>query len=288
MLKWPERAKSALRKLFEPLQEIDVYVEDANDEAFYRCLLNSATNGTVKIARVFSLGGRPAVVNAAAAHDQKARRALFIIDGDLPWVQGKRVPAIVGLHCHDAYCIENLILCEKALVLILSQEAVVTEEEATVRLAYGKRVAAVEAPLVELFSAFATVNEVDPTFPTVAQRVGVMCTKHRPTGTTSLDVSKVRGARDKALKAAATAANSETVTATYRRTLARLRGMPKPLRAVSGKDFLIPLIDFHLQSLGCRIKRASLRVRLASAGDLSRYAPLSAALRQAASRFASL
>lgn len=286
MLKWPERAKSALRKLFEPLQEIDVYVEDANDEAFYRCLLNCAANGKVKIARVFALGGRPAVVNAAIAHDQKARRALFIVDGDLPWVQGKPVPATVGLHCHDAYCIENLILCEKALVLILSQEAVITEEEAAVRLAYDNWVSAVEAPLVDLFAAFATVSEFDPTVPTVSQKVGVMCTKHRSTGNTTLDISKVKRARDKALKAAAAAADEATVTATHRRTLSRLKALPQPIRAVSGKDFLLPLVDFHLQSLGCRIKRSSLRVRLASAGDLSRYAPLSAALCQAASGFA--
>lgn len=286
MLKWPERAKSALRKLFEPLQEIDVYVEDENDEAFYRCLLNSAANGAVKVARVFSLGGRPAVINAAIAHDHRARRALFVIDGDLSWVQGKPVPAIVGLHCHDAYCIENLILCEKAIALILSQEVVITEEEAAVRLAFDNWVAAVEVPLVDLFSAFATVNEVDPTVPTVSQKVGVMCTKHRSTGITTLDISKVRRARDKALKAAAAVADEATVTATHARTLSRLKGLPQPLRAASGKDFVLPLIDFHLQSLGCRIKRSSLRVRLAGAGDLRRYAPLSAALFQAASGYA--
>jgi len=283
MLKWPERAKSALRKLFEPLQEIDVYVEDENDEAFYRCLLNSAANGAVKVARVFSLGGRSAVVNAAIAHDKRTRRALFIVDGDLPWVQGKPVPAIVGLHCHDAYCIENLILCEKALAFILSQEVVITEEEAAVRLAYDNWVASVEAPLVELFSAFATGNEFDPTVATVSQKVGVMCTKHRSTAVTTLDVAKVKQARDKALKAAAEVVDEATVSATHGRTLARLKTLPQPLRAVSGKDFLLPLIDFHLQSLGCRIKRQSLRIRLVVAGDLTRYAPLSAALCQAAS-----
>lgn len=283
MLKWPERAKSALRKLFEPLQEIDVYVEDENDEAFYRCLLNNATNGTIKVARVFSLGGRPAVINAARAHDQKARRALFIIDGDLPWVQGKPVPEISGLHCHDAYCVENIIICEKALALVLSQEAVITEEKAAALLAFDRWVAAVEAPLVDLFSAFATVNHFDPTVPTVSQKVGGMCTKNRSTGSTTLDTSKVRRARNEALNAAAAVADKAEVTAMQKQILSRLEGLPKPLHAVSGKDFLLPLVDFYLQSLGCRIKRSSLRVRLASAGDLTRYTLLSTALRQAAS-----
>lgn len=285
MLKWPERAKPALQKLFEPLQEIDVYVEDTNDEVFYRSLLNAA-NETVQVARVFSLGGRSAVVNAARTHDQKKRHALFIIDGDLPWVQGKPAPAIVGLHCHDAYCVENLILCEKALVLILSQEVVITKEEAATRLAFDNWVAAIETPLVDLFSAFATVNEVDPTVPTVSQKVSVMCTQSRTTKTTTLDISKVNLTRDGALKAAAAVKNEATVTSMHRKTLSRLKGLPQPLRAVSGKDFILPLVDFHLQSLGCRIKRSSLRVRLASVGDLKRYAPLAAALHQAASGYA--
>lgn len=286
MLRWPKRAGAAIRKLFEPLQDIDVYVEDINDEAFYRTLLNSATNGEVKVARVFALGGRQAVIDAARFHDQKARRALFIIDGDLSWVRGESAPEIVGLHRHDAYCIENLILCEKALSLLLSQEVVVTEDEATVRLAYHKWTNSIEAPLVELFSAFATVHEFDPTVPTVSQGVGVMCTKCCSKKKCELDLTKVATARDKALKAAEKAADAKTISARYRRLLTRVKALPNPLHAVSGKDFLVPLIDFHLQSLGCRIKRKSLRVRLACAGDITRFAPLADALSEAARGYA--
>jgi hypothetical protein len=285
MLKWPERAKSALRKLFEPLQEIDVYVEDVNDEAFYRCLLNGA-NSNVKIARVFALGGRDAVIAAAQAHDQLTRRALFIIDGDLSWVKGESAPSIIGLHCHDAYCIENLILCEKALVLVLSQEAVVTEKEAAALLDYDKWIRSIETPLIELFSAFATVSKFDPTVSTVSQKVGVMCVNHRSTRKHELDPIKVNQVRLDALKAAENSAESEIVSAMYICILNRLKGLTQPLRAVSGKDFLLPLIDFHLQALGCRVKRKTLRVRLANAGDLTRYAPLTMALNQAAQGYA--
>jgi len=282
VLKWPERAKPALRKLFEPLQEIDVYVEDMNDEAFYRALLNSSTNGEIKVARVFALGCREAVIDGAKTHDQQTRRALFIIDGDLAWVRGDPPLEVAGLHCHDAYCIENLIICERALILILSQDAILTEEESEVRLAYGKWEASVETPLIELFAAFATVNKLDPTVPTVSQGVGAMCVADPTARTTELDPTKVGGARDKALKAAEGAVDSEVVSATYSLFLNRLKGLRHPLRAVSGKDFLLPLIDLHLRALGCRIKRKSLRLRLASAGDLTRFASLATALREAA------
>ncbi|MBH0179924.1 MAG: DUF4435 domain-containing protein, partial [Nitrospira sp.] len=267
MLKWPEQAKRAIRKLFEPLQEIDVFVEDTNDEGFYRCLLNKATNGTVKIARVFALGGRKAVVDAAALHDQRIRPSFFIIDGDLPWVKGEPTPNILGLHQHDAYCVENLLLCEKAIATVLSQEIADTEEEATRRLAYQQWRQSILPPLLELFSAFATAHDYVPEVPTVSLGVGVMCVQPQGSRVTELDPEKVRGVRDCILRAAEASADGVTVSARYMSLLDRLMSMSDPSRAVSGKSFLLPLLDFHLQSLGCRIKRKSLRVRLASAGD---------------------
>ena len=116
--------------LFEPLQDIDVFVEDTDDEVFYRTLLNFATRQQVKIARVFSLNGRSSVINAASSHDHRKRRAAFIIDGDLSWVKGEPAPAIKGLHRHEAYCIENLLICEKAIAFILTQEIVVSDSTA--------------------------------------------------------------------------------------------------------------------------------------------------------------
>src|SRR5690348_11218246 len=130
MIQWPVRATAAIKKLFEPLQDIDVYVEDSNDEAFYKTLLNRVLQDRVSIARVFGQGGRKAVIEEARKHDHSKRRALFIIDGDLEWVRGICLPKITALHRHDAYCIENLLLGEEALSKILSEEIVVTESEA--------------------------------------------------------------------------------------------------------------------------------------------------------------
>lgn len=283
MLKWPGRAKAAIRKLFEPLQEVDVYVEDENDEAFYRCLLNNATYNKVKVARVFALGGRDAVIRAAGSHDHHARRAVFIVDGDLPWVKGDPLPQLTGLHCHDAYCVENLLLCERALSTIVSQEIATTEDDAQRQLAFWDWRESITAPLIELFAAFGTVHEYNPDVPTVGQGVGVMCVKHRSPPITKLDSSKVRGARDRALTAAEAVADVHTVVTRYKSLCARISGLPDPLRAISGKDYLLPLLDFRLQELGCRIRRKTLRFRLAGAGDMSRFAQLATALNLAAS-----
>ena len=131
--------------------------------------------------------------------------------------------------------------------------------------------------------AYPPVHEYNPDVPTVGQGVGVMCVKHRSPSITKLDSSKVRGARDRALTAAEAVADVQTVAARYKSLCARITGLPDPLRAVSGKDYLLPLLDFRLQELGCRIKRKTLRFRLAYAGDMSRFAQLATALNLAAS-----
>lgn len=282
MLRWPERAKAAIKKLFEPLQDIDVYVEDTNDEAFYRTLLNKICKDEVTIARVFSLGGREAVVDAAKKHDHKKRRALFIIDGDLDWVLGVPPPNVIGLHQHGAYCIENLLVCEKALCEILSQEIVVTEDVAAELLKFSWWVNSIQQPLVELFSAFATARKFAPEEKTVAQGVGVLCTNQGTKVGTHLDVVKVSAALDKALAAAEGKVGKQKARAMYRRTLSRSNKLAFPLHCVSGKDFILPLLDFWLQKHGCRIKRKSLRMRLAMAGDIKRFTELNNAIASAA------
>lgn len=282
MLKWPKKANIAIQKLFAPLQEIDVYVEDSNDEPFYRALLNAATQEKIKIARVFALEGRTAVIEAAKNHNHKERRALFIIDGDLSWVKGEPAPKILNLHRHDAYCIENLLLCERALSQILSQEAVITEDIAIIKLNYQNWLKSIEQPLLELFSAFATVHTIDPTIRTVSNGVGILCNQCSTTKKTILDEEKVKSARDEALNAAKIAADPGHVLNTYQYFFKRLQSLANPLYGVSGKDYLLPLINFHLQSFGCRIKRKSLRVRLACSGNLARFSPLANALSNAA------
>lgn len=280
MIKWPNRAKSAIRKLFEPLQEIDVYVEDINDEAFYRALLKSATNDEVKVARVFALGGRESVIDAAKNHNHQHRRALFIIDGDLPWVRGESNNNIIGLYCHEAYCVENLLLCEKALSFILSQEHGVIEDQARSLLNYDNWVHSIQLPLLELFSAFATSHKFAPSIPTVAQGVEIMCSQQ--SGGKALDPTKVNSAKIHALNVAENVVGIEVSSSTYEEILNRLKNLPSPLYGVSGKDFLLPLIAHHIKSLGHQIKRKALRMRLVSAGDMTRFGSLANAIKQVA------
>lgn len=169
-----------------------------------------------------------------------------------------------------------MILCEKALTLILSQEAAITEAEATTLLAYNSWTQSIQIPLLELFAAFATADLAVPKVPTVSQGVHQMCVNKK------IELTKVCLARDDALRAAESTAGKDMTIETYRRIFTRLQSLPCPLYAISGKDFLIPLMEYHLKTLGFQIKRKSLRMRLVSIGDMDRFKPLAIILRHAA------
>lgn len=282
MIRWPGRAGAAIRKLFEPLQRIDVYVEDEDDEPFYRALLNRATQNQIEIARVFGLGGKQAVLDAAARHDHGKRRALFIVDGDLPWVRGEAPPAIVGLHQHQAYCVENLLICEQAISRVLAEEVVLTETEATSRLAFSEWREQILQPLVDLFAAFATANFFDASNRTVALGVGPLCSPCSHPKGTRLDRAKAAAERDRLLRQAEDIAGPREVERRFRETRERLHDLVDPLLGVSGKTFLLPLLGFQLIALGCKVRKRTLRMRLVASARLEQLAPLQQALEAAA------
>lgn len=273
MVTWPSRAFAALRALFEPLQDIDVYVEDENDEVFYTHLLSRVMRGEVRIARVFSKTGRDSVVRAAESHDQKQRRALFVIDGDFDWVVGSPAPTIPGLFRIDAYCVENLLVNEAAAICLLMQDASMTEEVARECLMFSEWIGRIEPSLVRLFAAFAVAHVSGAEHATVSLGVGRLCTHGGKGRSPELDERKVEEARLAALSAA-TLIEGDVAFEMQEQICARAFDLAMPLDIVSGKDFLLPLLDFRLQSFGCRIPRKPLRNRLALACDLGRLSGL--------------
>lgn len=284
MVAWPRRAIAALRKLYEPLQDVDVYIEDTNDEPFYSHLLKRVAGDEVRVQRVFACGGREQVIEAARNYDSE-RPALFLIDGDLDWVLGVDGP----LHGSDkvyrfeAYCVENLLICGRAAETLLMQDAVMTDAQAVNALKFEDWLTGISTPLINLFGAFSVARKYAPFHRTVSLGVGRMCADVK--GSAVLDVAKVQMYADEAISIAkATLGRDHEVDEQLAAVLNRVRKLESPHRVVSGKDFLLPLLDFHLRRFGCKIKRDSLRVRLVMSCELSKFSGLLAALKNIARR----
>jgi hypothetical protein len=134
--------------------------------------------------------------------------------------------------------------------------------------------------LLKLFSTFAVARIYTPEEITVGLGVGVIITCNKKKA--KLDETKVNLVSGKILLAAEAKAGQHQVLEMYKTILNRLKKLSTPLNAVSGKDFLLPLLDFHLQDLGCRIRRKSFRMRLATSGNVERFSELNKAIHNAA------
>jgi hypothetical protein len=169
--------------------------------------------------------------------------------------------------------------------LILAQELSLSQEEAKNRLGYQQWRENLLAHLPALFSAYAVSNEYAPAYATVSNGVGVLCSQPTRSSPTALDPYKVRHATTEALAAAAAVLPQQKIGERYQAIHDRILALADPLAAVSGKDFLLPLMDFHVHSHACKVKRKALRMRLATAGRRDRFQPLSHALSQASKGF---
>ena len=281
MIKWPTRAKAAIRSLFLPLQDIEVYVEDENDEVFYRALLRRVTEPDIKVARVLSLGNRDAVIAAASQYDYTTKPALFIIDGDLEWVRDIPTAAAKGLHRHNAYCVENILICSRAMTTLLAQDAVLSEDVAAESFNFVDWLKSFDEPLTDLFAAYATAQEFCPELKTVSTGVGVMCTQSKKSKASTLATAKVNQHITNTLAEVEKIAGKPRTLAYFKKIQKRIRALPFPIDAISGKDFIFPLLSFHLKSLGSSVNRRSLKVRLAAVCADDRLKDLRIAVKKA-------
>lgn len=275
MISWPRRASKALVRLFQPLQDIDVFVEDSGDEVFYSELFRRVASSEVTVRRVFSLHGRANVIAAAQAHDFSKRKAMFLIDGDYPWVRGEPAPDIHGLVRLDAYCIENLLIDGEAAVEIVLEETSIDREVASRKLQFDAWQHSIREPLSSLTIACAIANQLVPAIPTTSVALGRIISTSNGESIPSLDAAKVKAFCEELLNHAQVTHETESCVNLRQ----RIHGLPNLLDAVSGKDILLPLFDFHLRrACDCKVKRASLRVRLARHLSAARADSLARAL----------
>jgi hypothetical protein len=274
--KWPSKTVGAIAALFRTLQDVDVYVEDKESEGFYAELLKVACSGTIRIARVLPLEGRKQVIEAAKAHDFSKRPALFLVDGDFEWVRDEPAPQVPGVYRLDAYCVENLLLCNHAATQYLMECEACDETRACVLADFDAWQESV-LPLVDLFAAWAALNRVHGHTPTVSTGIGQFL-ESKPV--TSLDAGKVESAVQAALSRLAQERGGLELLGRVR---SRIAGLERPLDCVSGKDFLLPALDFHIRlKTKEKSSRAALRFRLARHASVARLNGLDAALTRAA------
>ncbi len=105
--------------------DVDVYVEDNNDEAFYEKLLEKIVDDSIRIRRVFGVGGKTKLLEKVNKCIVKPsiRKMIFIADGDFDIFLNRKFPDTKLLYVLKEYCIENFLFEEQAINNLIQEES---------------------------------------------------------------------------------------------------------------------------------------------------------------------
>jgi hypothetical protein len=277
ILSWSSAASKSIGLLYRQLQPIEVYVEDSNSEVFYFELLNRMMEGEKKIHKIIPLNGRKNVLDFCGDFDHSTR-ALFIIDGDLDLFLGLRVEGKINLFQHRAYCIENYLICKDAAIeLIVEASGTVLREQALTDLEWREALASVDA-LKHLFVTFAAARVAYPELKTVSHGHSSVITQQGRKKPPAVDVEKIKNLEE-SIKQACIGQVGEIEWRKIRGEVEVKSAEIEAVDGVSGKDFLLPILDHFIRSKGCAtVNTESLMFKLAKYCKLDRLADLKRSL----------
>lgn len=246
----PKRALTALVYLFRPYNDIDIYIEDTTCRNMYEILIERILNGRAELRRIFPLGGRPAVISRCSLDQTDAqRRRLYLIDGDFDALFGNKVaPDLKHLYQLGVYCAENILFCEHA-VCELGCECMTNTFKQEIEEAIDFRnfllnLVSNLRPLLILYGAAYMLEPSLQTFSYNATNLVQQTGKH-----VELSRTKTK-ARCRTLLSELQSSHSMDE---IRNAVKYVRSLIPPqedkvINLISGKTYLLPLLNFHLRS----------------------------------------
>lgn len=281
-LRWSLNAAKSLGLFYRQLQDLDIYVEDADSEQLYNMLLNRAIdNDNIKIKKIIPLYGRENVVNHSQQYEENTP-ALFIIDGDLNLLHGDFIQGNARLFQHRAYCIENYLFCENAGAEILRDTSgKLSLEEAKSQLQWDEFVNEIQTPLTDLFVSYAILWKVSPSEKTVSRsyhrltkqlskaKGNVLCPQK-----VAVEIENINAQAIEVIGSVAFSNLSESIRE-------NIRKLDNIMYSISGKDYLLKAYRDYLASKGATNLPfdESFKFRLARYCDTSPLHELSEAIK---------
>ena len=281
MIRWPKKSARAISILFQSIQSIDIFVEDQGDEIFYTLLFKKLATEGIVISRVIALGGAVEVRKAAEAY-QDQRVAMFMIDGDLPWVRGDADPDIPRLHRLNCYCIENLLVVQRMVVEVCAEELMCDLEQAEAHLKMDLWCSSMEL-LLPLFSRFSLLNRLNPAVPTVGDGYSKLVVADSDHKLPKLCAKKIENKISFIQEKIEEILGVEMASYMLSEIELRTSMLGNSLHIVSGKDFLLPMLFFHVKCVtNTRMTFEQFRYRLGSKSTALDLIELRRALSRAA------
>lgn len=278
-VKYSPRAASAIAFLKASINDIDVFVEDTSNRNMWNYFLRKHLPTGVRLSSVTMLGGKEVVIEAARIDTGTSRPTLYIIDGDFDGLLARPKPREKKLFRLDAYCIENLLLLDTAVIdVATSADIELTPEQAASRFSYSSFMERNGPALRFLFAAYAVCHEVAPEEKTI----GYNCRSLFLNRKDRVDFcSKKVTARVLPLLRLARTRDPKKFFSTFRK-VKHLAREKDPALFCSGKDYLLPPVHISLcKAFGFRGTEEQLKVTLAKSSFAPKNKKLSRAISSA-------
>ncbi|MGC1061508.1 DUF4435 domain-containing protein [Pantoea agglomerans] len=262
-------ARKAKSVFFEERNSIDIYIEDTaiGYKKIYKCLLNRVLGERFLINDVFPLGGKSAVIQSWEADKNKRNRPqLHIIDGDIELLGGDR-RCEAGLYTLPYYCIENIFLCEQALLDILVEEDPEKERhELAHEFNFNEWIRLNIEPLIDLFITYYLVKKYTPTVPSIHYQVSKLAIDNSGV----VDRNKINQRILELENEITKVIPKEEVSTQRDEMLKNLDGRLDIKKYISGKDYLLPLIVTRMKSVvNTKVSNITLKHRISQRCDIN-------------------
>lgn len=255
MLEYSSKTRGAVDRFFKFRNDIDIYTEDKiADKEFYRVFFNRINAGTIKINDVTPLGSKTLVLSKYNEFIAKksSRKKVFIIDGDLDLITNTNPPQDDYLYIHNVYCVENYLIDEDAIVeLIYYNDGEKSKEEIKQILGFDDWINSISC-LCQLFF-YCAILKAYGGGPEIKHATSFL---KNNAGSAEYDEQKCLAYRDEIigkciLKIGEQEKDPEKVLAEFYNKLSAMWPISRDtlLKVVSGKDYLLPLVQFKINSL---------------------------------------
>jgi len=159
MLEYTDESKRLVSTFLAYRNDIDIYTEDEEkDKEFYKVLFSRLIKPEIKINDVTPLGCKDKVIERCKNEPKTDRKKLFIIDGDIALVNGKKVE-LENLFVLDRYCIENFLIDKESTCnFVYLNCGTKSKEELAADIEYENWLNLYSESLIKLFIHFAIMN----------------------------------------------------------------------------------------------------------------------------------
>jgi hypothetical protein len=273
MIERSASAKYAISVFHENFNDFDVYVEDTaiGYSKIFATLLSKALLGTFTLDRVYPLGGRRAVIDAAqatASTKNQRRKSIYIIDGDLFLLIGEQdilPPNVIVL---PRYCIENFLIDEHSILNLMNEEDPSKDiVDLKKQLDYQGWLERSKEHFRKLFILFAIAQKLDAGIRTVSRGYSCICNDNSG----EICNNRIERLQEDIEQELILLVGEEKFTSIQSQILDNvMNDLCFVSTYVSAKDFSLPLLSLKLRNITkSKIPNVNLKLRLASKVDIA-------------------